>query len=187
MDVSTALSREERFRLLYADAYDDVLRFVQRRIEPDRAEDVVAEAMLVVWRRIDEVPTEDGDARAWVFGIARNCLLNSHRTRHRHDALAVRLAHAEALAPASGVVSDAADLVARRVDVSAAWARLGASDQEVLALSVFEDLTSRQAGVVLGISAEAYRLRLSRVRRALRRDLEGAATRVDTLTFEEMH
>ncbi|MCB0910929.1 MAG: RNA polymerase sigma factor [Propionibacteriaceae bacterium] len=185
--MSTAPSREERFRLLYADAYDDVLRFVQRRIALDRAEDVVAEAMLVVWRRVDEVPSVRGDARAWVFGIARNCLLNGHRTRRRHDALAVRLADPGALASASGVVSDAADLVVRRVDVSAAWARLSASDQEVLALSVFEDLTSRQAGAVLGISAEAFRLRLSRVRRALRRDLEGAANRVDTLIFEEMH
>ncbi len=185
--MSTATSRAERFRLLYVDAYDDVLRFVQRRIGPDRAEDVVAEAMTVVWRRVDEVPTEHGDARAWLFGIARNCVLNTHRTRRRHDALAVRLAEVEALAPASGVVSDTADLVDRRVDVAAAWARLAASDQEVLALSVFEDLTSRQAGAVLGISAEAFRLRLARVRRALRRDLEGAATRVATLTYEEMH
>lgn len=185
--MSTAPSREERFRLLYADAYDDVLRFVQRRIGPDRAEDVVAEAMLVVWRRVDEVPNEPGDSRAWLFGIARNCLLNSHRTRRRHEALAVRLADTVALIPTMGVVSDAADLVARRVDVAAAWARLSASDQEILSLSVFEDLTSSQAGAVIGISAGAYRLRLSRVRRALRRDLEGAANRVETLAYEEMH
>jgi RNA polymerase sigma-70 factor (ECF subfamily) len=37
-----------RFRALYADAYRDVLRFAQRRVDPSRAEDVTADAFLVV-------------------------------------------------------------------------------------------------------------------------------------------
>lgn len=39
---------EDRFRRLYAEAYPDVLRFVQRRTDPDQAEDVAAEAFVVV-------------------------------------------------------------------------------------------------------------------------------------------
>jgi RNA polymerase sigma-70 factor (ECF subfamily) len=87
--------RAERFRALYAAGYLDVLRFVQRRVHPTHAEDVVAEAFLVVWRRIDELPARPSDQRAWLFGIARNCLLNARRGAHRAEALAVRLADAE--------------------------------------------------------------------------------------------
>jgi Sigma-70 region 2 len=63
--------REERFRSLYADAYEDVLRFVQRRVHAAHAEDVVAEAFLVAWRRFEDAPRLPGDRRAWLFGIAR--------------------------------------------------------------------------------------------------------------------
>ena len=47
------------------------------------------------------------------------------------------------------------------------WKRLSAAEQEALALTVFDDLTSPQAALVLGITSTAYRLRLMRARRAL--------------------
>lgn len=175
--MNTSTAGRDRFQAVYADAYDDVLRFVQRRTDPAGAEDVVAEAMLVAWRRADELPADPGEARAWLFGIAGHCLLNAHRGRRRQDALGVRLAGAEATGPPGG---DDADLVIRRVDLAAAWARLSTSDQDVLALTVFDGLTSPQAGALLGISAAAYRLRLSRARAALRRHLEGAASPAGT-------
>ena len=58
-----------------------------------------------------------------------------------------------------------------RFDLAAAWTRLSAAEQEVLSLAVWEDLDSARAGIVLGCSASAYRLRLSRARRSLRRHL----------------
>jgi len=161
---------EERFRSLFADAYEDVLRFAKRRIDRAQAEDVVAEAFLVAWRRIEDAPANPGDRRAWLFGIARHCLLNDRRGQGRQRALAVRLADAR---PGRGQ-TDALDpeLVAFRLDLVAAWGALGAAEQEVLALAVFEGLTSRQAGRVLGVTAVAYRLRLGRARHALRRQLD---------------
>lgn len=166
--------RETRFRTAYGATYDDVLRFVPRRSDPDRAQDIVAEAMLVAWRRVDDLPAGTSDARAWLFGIARNCLLTDARSARRRDALAVRLARVAP--PTEASPPDDADLVARRVDLARAWRHLSAAEQETLALTVFEGLDSTRAGAVLGISSTAYRLRLSRARRALRRHLEGAAT-----------
>ena len=55
---------EHVFRSLYTVAYPDLLRFVQRRAHPDHAGDVVAETFLVVWRRLDELPRREDDARA---------------------------------------------------------------------------------------------------------------------------
>ena len=66
-------------------------------------------------------------------------------------------------------VSEAADPV-----VLSALAALPAKDQEVLLLAAWDELTSRDAGRVLGCSATAYRLRLLRARRRLARTLEPA-------------
>lgn len=140
----------ERFRILFRAAHPDVLRFVLRRTSPDLAEDVVAETFLVAWRRVADLPVALDDARAWLFGIARNQLLNAHWGARRQDALAVRLAGAAALG--GGVTPDAADAAVGRLDVAQAWHPLPAADQEVLALTVFEQLTSGQAAAVLGIS-----------------------------------
>jgi RNA polymerase sigma-70 factor (ECF subfamily) len=162
--------REERFRALFADSYADVLRFAQRRVHPSHAEEVAAEALLVAWRRFDAAPSTTDDTRAWLFGIARNCLLNARRGQGRRDALAVRVAEvAPRLGPADG---SEADFVAHRIDLAAAWRRLSETDQEALSLAVFEDLTAAQAAHVLGITAGSYRLRLFRARRALRRRLD---------------
>ncbi len=173
MDTSTERSvagREQRFRALHDAAYVDLLRFVQRRTHPAHAEDVVADVLLVAWRRLDDVPTATGDARAWLFGVARHTMANGRRGERRHAALAVRVA--DALSVREPHQGDDAGLVAHRVDLAAVWPRLSPTDQESLALAVWDDLTAAQAAAVLDISATAYRLRLSRARRTLRRLLE---------------
>lgn len=167
-DFSGDPERGHRFRRLYVDAYPDVLRFVQRRVSDGAgrpaAEDVTAEVFLAVWRRVDDVPADSDTARAWVFGIARNLLLNDNRGRRRRRALGVRLADAEHLRELDrGAVE-----VPLRVDLERAWRELGAVHQEVLALAVFEGLDSREASAVIGITPTAFRLRLSRARRTLR-------------------
>lgn len=167
-ESSPDLDREQAFRALYASVYLDLLRFVQRRTQPDHAEDVVAEALLVAWRRVDELPRLDDDARAWVFGIARNVLLNEHRGAQRRQALGVRLA--TAASPAQPVPD--ADQIVSRVELARAWHLLSEVHQEALALAVFDGLRAPQAAAVLGISPVAFRLRLSRARRALRLHLD---------------
>jgi RNA polymerase sigma-70 factor (ECF subfamily) len=144
---------------------------------------VVAEAFLVAWRRIEEAPKRPDDLRAWLFGIARNCLLNARRGQGRGEALAVRLAEATSADGAADCFDP--ELVALRIDLTAAWRELSVSEQEVLALAVFENLTSSQAGHVLGITSVAYRLRLLRARRALRRRLDRAHPEPTYLTAVE--
>lgn len=178
MSTSTAPpdpAREVRFRRLYDRSYADLLRFVQRRVHTTHAEDVVADVYLVAWRRFEDLPEGESEARAWLFGVARRTLLNAKRGQDRHQALAVRIAESGVAARTTG--EGDADLVARQVDVAAAWPRLTATYQEALALAVWDGLTAAEAGAVLDISAVAFRLRLSRARRSLRRhlgDLEGA-------------
>ena len=155
---------EARFRHLYETTYDDLVRFAQRRVDPREAEDVAADTMLVAWRRFDHLPAHHGDTRAWLFGIARNVILNAQRGDRRRGALEVRIAQTTA----AGAAGDDSEVVAHRVDLSRAWRRLTAQHQEALALTVWDNLTSSEAALVLGISPVAYRLRPSRARRALR-------------------
>lgn len=170
--------RQETFQILYQSVYSDLIRFVQRRTHPDYAEDVVADAFLVVWRRLDELPKEHQDARAWIYGITRNILLNNHRSEKRRHSLGVRLADATALSDDSS-----ADLVATRLDIGRAWRLLSEVHQETLGLAILEELKAPQAAAVLGISPVAFRLRLSRARRALQLHLDHLP-QVDPLSVE---
>jgi len=68
-------SGEQRFRALPAEAYDDLVRFVRRRVPADDAEDIVARVFMTVWRRFGEVPA---DARPWIFAVARNVMAIVH-------------------------------------------------------------------------------------------------------------
>jgi RNA polymerase sigma-70 factor (ECF subfamily) len=169
------------FESLYEELYADLLRFVQRRVRHDQAEDVVSDAFLVVWRRLEELPSHSDDARAWVFGIARNLLLNDRRGGQRRQALGVHLA-AAAAQPNPGDRDPQVDLVVSRVDLARAWMLLSEVHQEALALTAFEDLQAPQAAAVLDISPVAFRLRLSRARRALRAHLNHLPTSTTTVS-----
>ena len=172
--TSPPREREQRFRELYDAVYVDLLRFVSRRVHPTHAEDVVGDVMLVAWRRLDDVPAELSAARAWLFGVARKTLQNARRREDRREALAVRLAEARHGLRDAG---HHPDLVAHRVDIAAAWPLLSAADQEAIALAVLDGLTAPEAAAVLGISSTAFRLRLSRARRSLRRSIDSRTVR----------
>lgn len=73
-------------------------------------------------------------ARAWILGITRNILLNTHRGEQRRLALGVRLADVAALA----YVDEDADPIVNRVDLARAWLVLSEVYQEALGLVVFE-------------------------------------------------
>ncbi|HEY9496666.1 MAG TPA: sigma factor-like helix-turn-helix DNA-binding protein [Intrasporangium sp.] len=158
---------EQRFTELFAETYASVLRFIQRRVHPSHAEDIASEVFLVAWRRLADVPEDPDDARAWLFGVARLTLLSGVRGQLRQQALAVRVAE-NGLGQGSDSIGFDPDLVARRLDLAQAWRRLSTAHQEALSLTVWDGLDSPRAARVLGISPVAYRLRLSRARRALR-------------------
>ena len=70
----------ERFEALAAEVVEPVRRFLARRTDRDTADDVLAETLLVCWRRLDELPDP---ALPWVYGVARHCLANAGRSDRR--------------------------------------------------------------------------------------------------------
>jgi RNA polymerase sigma-70 factor (ECF subfamily) len=173
------MTSEDKFRRLYAGNFEAVLAYAIRRVpQAADAADVVAETFLVAWRRHGEIPP-GGQARLWLYGVARRVLANHHRGDVRRERLRQRLFSFAASAPGLDLPS--------RLAVREALAKLPEMDREVLTLSAWEGLTPQEAAAVLQISPAAARTRLSRARARLR-DLLGNTAGLtghepDVLTF----
>lgn len=162
-----APSAAARFEALYRANARPLLAYALRRAAgPEDAADVVAQTMLVAWRRIDDVPGGD-EARLWLYGVARHVLANSRRSVDRRDRLGERLRReVRRLAD-----PDLAVGVTVRLDVRRALGRLPADDRELLRLTVWEGLGPQQIAAVLGVTPVAMRSRLKRARARLREEL----------------
>jgi RNA polymerase sigma factor (sigma-70 family) len=143
--------------------------YCRRRLQHDGVADAVADVFLVAVRRIDEIPA--GAERPWLFGIARNVVRNHQRRERRWSRLGAKLT---GLARLDG---DVETVIVRRLEeqmVLDALATLRPSDQEILRLRAWEELSSADIGIALGISSEAVDMRLTRAKRRLARSLSAS-------------
>jgi len=157
---SCADDRRLRFEAVVAAAYVPLQRYLRRRVDPATADDVLGDVLLVMWRRADDIPAET--SLAWCYGVARGCLANSARARHRQLRLVRRLAEDRSLQPASPLTDPGLE---RALD------SLPAKDAEILRLWAWEGLAPRELAVVLGISANAASIRLHRATKRLKEKL----------------
>jgi RNA polymerase sigma-70 factor (ECF subfamily) len=157
---------QARFEHMFRSHYRNVAAYARRRAPTDVADDVTAETFLVAWRRLDEVPRE---ALPWLLRVARNALLNEHRSRRRREALAVRVASLQAQ------VAESTPDTAKDWSVLDALAKLTLAEREVLTLILWEGLKVSEAASVLGCSPVTARVRLSRARRRLKQWLDQSA------------
>lgn len=157
--MSATPNYDDRFRLLYLNHGEDLRAYCRRRLGREDAEDALAEVFAVAWRRFDKIP-EGQEARLWLYGVARNVVRNATRTTRRTMRLSSRLT-ASSEAPRSG---PAESLVTRseHEDVKAALTTLKPSDQELLRLHAWEELSRNEIARVLGISVAAVDMRLHR-------------------------
>jgi RNA polymerase sigma-70 factor, ECF subfamily len=160
--------RRARFDALVREAYAPLRRYLARRTAADQVEDVLSDTLLVMWRRIDDVPPDS--ALPWCYGVARRSLANARRAEDRRGRLLQRVtAYAEA-DPHPGW-APAGDRAAE--GLASALSRLSPSDREVLRLWAWEDLQPREMALVLGITANAASIRLHRATKRLRARLAG--------------
>lgn len=134
-----------------------------RRIDPAKADDIVAEVFLVAWRRLDDVPAEP---RPWLFGVATRVLANERRRAARQDAAFDRLA------PNAASVEPTESPALASHPVGEALRSLSDPDREALLLTAWEGLTHREAARVLGIKEATFTVRLHRAKRRLRRAVD---------------
>ena len=155
-------ARETRFEELARAVVEPVRRFLARRTDPSTADDVLADTLLVCWRRLDDVPEPP---LPWVYSTARHCLANAERGRRRQERVAARIA---AVDPPTEVTSAPTE---RDDDLHEALATLTPDDAELLRLWAWEQLTPVEIATVLGTTANAASVRLHRARARLREAL----------------
>jgi len=181
VELRAVPDHELRFRELFAAHFRTLLGYALRRVgSPEDAADIVAETMLVAWRRIDEVPV-DGTARLYLYGVARRVLANHRRGQLRRDRLAERLR-----LQLAEVTPDPADWSDSAAAIRDCLAQLSDDDRELIMLTAWDGLDPREAAVVLGVPARTVRTRLHRARARLRK-IVGDAFPDDGHVREDQH
>lgn len=161
------MDREAEFRRLYQ-AHRRAVHayFVGRTADRSAAADLMQEVFLRVWQRLPELAGLPGDRqRAWIFTVARNLSIDSHRHERTRAGTAAAIAHQPTPAPPP---ASAAVIAAERVAVvGAAIRRLPEPQRVTLTMAAAGDLTSAEIAEALGVPAGTVRYRLSLARRAL--------------------
>lgn len=152
--------RRRRFETIVEVVFDPLQRYLRRRLPADQVDDVLSETLLVIWRRLDDIP--DDAVLPWCYSVARGCLANHRRSNGRRAALVRRLESE----PTPAVATPSDDPV-----LEAALARLSDSDRELLRLWAWEQLEPREIATVTGLGVNAVSLRLTRAKKKLEKEL----------------
>jgi RNA polymerase sigma factor (sigma-70 family) len=172
------LSDDEEFTAMFREHYEAVLRYAWRRVGPDDAADVAAETFRVAWEKRGRYPGDD--PLPWLYGTARNLVLNLMKRDRRRDRLVDSLSGDLAW---RSVEADNAAVVAARQTALAALDELSDRDRELVLLVCWEGLDLRRAAAAAGCSRTAAAMRLHRARKRLRDLLDGP--RPATPTYQE--
>lgn len=154
--------RKQRFESAVAEVYEPLQRYLGRRAQADDVPELLNDVLLVLWRRLDDVPTDD--LRPWSYGVAKRCLANNRRGLDRRHRLVGRLAADPLTHPRHNQPSLSDDT---RSDLTNALAQLDDSERELVRLWAWEQLEPREIAIVLDTSANAVSLRLTRAKKKI--------------------
>jgi RNA polymerase sigma factor (sigma-70 family) len=157
------------FEDLYRSTYPRVVAYARSMASREDADDAVAEAYAIAWRRQHDIPR--GAELGWLIGVARRVLANARRGRRRAGAL-----HALLDLQPREPGPDPADRV-EDVELRAALMALSPLDREAVVLTAWFELSSADAAQALGVTPAAFRMRAARARRRLRAVLNPTMTK----------
>ena len=160
--------QEKRFRQIADEVTPAVAAYVARRQYPlakADLDDIVADVLLVLWRRMDDVPA-DG-AVPWAIAVARNVRRNAVRKSTNAAVTASKL-------HSSGTTASAEDAVIGDEGIKQALASLTEDDRELILLHFWDGLSAGAIATVLGISENAAAVRVTRAQERFRRFFDNA-------------
>lgn len=156
----------ERFERTILPHLDDAYTLARYLLRDEHdAQDVVQDAVLRALRYFDGY--RDGDARAWLLTIVRNCCLTFQR-RHRADRLTVPFAGDETERLSDPIESDTLAIQrSERAVLERAIATLPTEFREVIVLREIEDMSYKEISEVVGVPIGTVMSRLARARKRL--------------------
>ncbi|MCW2286943.1 RNA polymerase sigma-70 factor (ECF subfamily) [Leucobacter luti] len=149
--------------------FDPLASYFYRRLDSSEdAADAAAETIEILLRKRRSIPKAPEDLRPFAFGVARNVLLHSRRSRLRKDAIQVRL-KVELLSAGAGISVGSAE---RATELKFALESLSVKDREIVTLVAWEGFSLGEAARAVKLTPEAARKRYSRARQRLREQLK---------------
>lgn len=137
------------------------------------ADDLVARAMEVAWRRFDDI--ELASAFGWMVGVLLRLEANDKRGRRRHDSLVERVVAEAEVSPLVAYLDSDRLLSEQREVIVDAFDLLSDSDREIVRLVVWDGLSDVDLAAALGVAPAAARKRLSRARERFRERYSAAS------------
>ena len=157
--------RSEQLRALHDEHAPALWRYVVWLCgDRELAEDVVQETLLRAWRRPIELDSDGASARAWLFTVARNLVIDEFRSaRSRHESAA--------MVP-DRVIADQTDSVLDAWLVSDALAQLSPEHRAVVVHAYYRGLSIAAIARILDIPEGTVKSRLHYALRAMRLALQ---------------
>ncbi|MFI8090933.1 sigma-70 family RNA polymerase sigma factor [Streptomyces sp. NPDC086080] len=168
---ASAASPEERaLRDLYVEHGPALYAYVLRMLGGDthRTEDIIQETLLRCWAKQNLVDDEGMAVRPWMFRVARNLVIDGHRSRAARPA---EVGGAGWLAELGGEADDIERMLSSIV-LRDALAALTPAHREALQATYMADCTTQQAAAVLGVPQGTVKSRVYYALRSLRAALE---------------
>ena len=156
-------------RVLYDEHAAALWRYALRLTgDQARAEDVVQETLLRAWRHPEVTEDSDRSARAWLFTVARNLIIDERRSaRFRNETGA---ADVEAVADRAG--PEEVDSALDKILLSTALSQLSEDHRAVIARAYYQGWSIAQVAADLQIAEGTVKSRLHYAVRALRLNLQ---------------
>jgi RNA polymerase sigma-70 factor (ECF subfamily) len=177
---ASARGNAEAYAIFFRRHVQAVTTYALRRCsQPEDVADLVADTFLIALRAAGRYVPETATALPWLFGIARKVLAKQRRGVAGTRRLMVKATNSHHLISASeeDAIADAIDASRQGPALEAALATLSPGERDVLELVAYDGLSPAEAAVVLNVTPNAARLRLSRARRQVRTLLDSRPER----------
>ena len=166
--VVAGLADEDEIHAAYRLYGAEVYRFVLRGLgDPGAAQDVTQETFLKAWRHADRYDAQLASLRAWLFGIARNTMIDHARAAGSRpwQSNLVDPPRAQSL---GGTTADEADRLLDAWVVEEGLRRLAPHHREAIVQTHLRDRPYDEVAAELGIPVGTLRSRVFYGLRALR-------------------
>jgi RNA polymerase sigma-70 factor (ECF subfamily) len=157
---SDEAKRRAQFELFFRDNYRWLRRYVARRVPESRVDDIVATSFIVAWKKYEAVSEP---SLPWLVRIAHFEVSNAARKSNRaFNEIEIAVLDNVPDTPVEGFDGSA---------VRRALACLDSSDQELLRLVHWDELSRNEISDVLGLTSNAVNVRYHRALKKLENEM----------------
>ncbi|MFJ6464637.1 sigma-70 family RNA polymerase sigma factor [Streptomyces sp. NPDC091387] len=166
---------EQALRDLFLHNGPALYTYVLRMLGGDthRAEDVIQETLMRCWNKRNLVDTEGMAVRPWMFRVARNLVIDQHRTRMARP-LEIS---GDTWLRELGAKADDSEQILSSILVHDALRTLTPAHREALRETFFADRSTQEAATALGVPQGTVKSRVYYALRSLRKALEERGVR----------